>query len=259
MTSSTFVQDLLKNREFSKVVFDLFAEVDGVPLEQEVFISKMKSWTGVRISLCSQLSTYHFGCQVHPDRPITGDEQSRLDLVDLLEAITYVLCKEQPVTNETFHQVLSARGVASKLVNILSNGSGGSVEVDDLMSFIMSATINLDSKLSEEAETSLTKVFHEHLGKDKHDMDFEEFRRIVPCKKDFFVERIFSIFDKQKQGRVSLTEFVETVQKFSRDDDDAKIAFLFQVECSIMIWIYVEEINHSPPHPRCMTQTMTVF
>ena len=48
------------------------------------------------------------------------------------------------------------------------------------MSFIMSATINLDSKLSEEAETSLTKVFHEHLGKDKHDMDFEEFRRIVP-------------------------------------------------------------------------------
>ena len=180
-------------------------------------------------------------------------------MVDLFQAITYVLCKEQPVTNETFHQVLSARGVASKLVNILSNKSGTSVEVDDLVSFIMSATINLDSKLSEEAETSLTKVFHEHLGKDKHDMDFGEFRRIVPCKKDFFVERIFSIFDKQKLGKVSLTEFVETVQQFSRDDDDAKIAFLFQAECSIMIRMYVEEINHSPHHPRCMTQTMTVF
>ena len=143
-----------------------------------------------------------------------------------------MLCKEQPVTNETFHQVLSAREVASKLVNILSNGSGTSVEVDDLMSFIMSATINLDSKLSEEAETSLTKVFHEHLGKDKHDMDFEEFRRM---QKRFFVARIFSIFDKQKLGRVSLTELVETDQQFSRDDDDAKIAFLFQVECSIII------------------------
>ena len=94
-----------------------------------------------------------------------------------------MLCKEQPVTNETFHQVLSAREVASKLVNILSNGSGTSVEVDDLMSFIMSATINLDSKLREEAATSLTKVFHEHLGKDKHDMDFEEFRRM---QKRFF-------------------------------------------------------------------------
>ena len=148
-----------------------------------------------------------------------------------------MLCKEQPVTNETFHQVLSVRGVASKLVNILSNGSSTSVEVDGLMSFIMSATINLDYKLSEEAETSLTKVFHEHLGKDKHDMDFEEFRRIE--KKIFFVERIFSIFDKQKLGKVSLTEFVETVQQFSRDDDDAKIAFLFQAECSIMIYEYM--------------------
>ena len=55
------------------------------------------------------------------------------------------------------------------------------------------------------------------------------------AKKIFFVARIFSIFDKQKLGRVSLTEFVETVQQFSRDDDDAKIAFLFQVECSIII------------------------
>ena len=149
--------------------------------------------------------------------------------------------------------------MSTKLIRVLVTETATKVDVDDLMSFIMSATINLDSKLSEEAETSLTKVFHEHLGKDKHDMDFEEFRRIVPCKKDFFVERIFSIFDKQKQGRVSLAEFVETVQQFSRDDDDAKIAFLFQVECSIMIWIYVEEINHSSHHPRCMTQTMTVF
>ena len=71
--------------------------------------------------------------------------------------------------------------------------------------------------------------------------------------------RIFSIFDKQKLGRVSLTELVETDQQFSRDADDAKIAFLFQAECSIMIRMYVEEINHSPHHPRCMTQTMTVF
>ena len=47
--------------------------------------------------------------------------------------------------------------------------------------------------------------------------------------------RIFSIFDKQKLGRVSLTELVETDQQFSRDADDAKIAFLFQVECSIII------------------------
>ena len=53
------------------------------------------------------------------------------------------------------------------------------------------------------------------------------------------MERIFSIFDKQKLGKVSLTEFVETVQQFSRDDDNAKIDFLFQAECSIMIYEYM--------------------
>ena len=58
---------------------------------------------------------------------------------------------------------------------------------------------------------------------------FEEFKRIIPCKNDFFVERIFSIFDKDKMGTVSLREFVETIQQFSRNDDDAKIAFLFEV------------------------------
>ena len=34
---------------------------------------------------------------------------------------------------------------------------------------------------------------------------------LFPAKKDFFVERIFSIFDKQKLGKVSLTEFAESL------------------------------------------------
>ena len=175
-----------------------------------------------------------------------------MELVDLLEAITYVLCHEQPLTEETFHQVISARGVPSKLITVLSRGSSGRlVEVGELMNFIMAATINQGSKLSEEAEGSLREVFLEHLGKDKQEMDFEEFKRIIPCKKDFFVERIFSIFDKDKMGKVSLQEFVETIQQFSRNDDDAKIAFLFQVQNMV----YTMATNYHPPS-RCMTQTM---
>ena len=151
-----------------------------------------------------------------------------MELVDLLEAIAYVICNDEPFTEETFHQVISARGVSSKLINVLSNGSV--VEVGELMNFIMEATINQGSKLSEEAEGIVRKVFLEHLGKDKQEMDFEEFKRIIPCKKDFFVRRIFSIFDKDRMGSVSLQEFVESVQQFSGNDQDAKIAFLFQVQ-----------------------------
>ena len=168
-----------------------------------------------------------------PGKLKTKEDQNRLELVDLLEAITYVLCHDHPLTEETFHKVLSARGVPSKLITVLSRSSGSRlVEVGELMNFIMGSTINQGSKLSGEAEESLRKVFLEHLGQEKQEMNFEEFKKIIPCKKDFFVKRIFGIFDKDKMGTVSLREFVETIQQFSRDDDNAKIAFLFQVKNS---------------------------
>ena len=41
------LQDLLSRRDFSKSMFALFVEVDGLQLQQEDFFSKMKAWTGV--------------------------------------------------------------------------------------------------------------------------------------------------------------------------------------------------------------------
>ena len=241
------LQDLLSRRDFSKVLFALFVEVDGKQLKQEDFFSKMKAWTGVRILV---VKIHNFQSQVTPGKLKTREEQNRMELVDLLEAIAYVICNDEPFTEETFHQVISARGVSSKLINVLSNGSV--VQVGELMNFIMEATINQGSKLSEEAEGILRKVFLEHLGKDKQEMDFEEFKRIIPCKKDFFVKRIFNIFDKDKMGTVSLREFIETIQQFSRNDDDAKIAFLFQVQNM------VHYKKKKKLFSRCMTQTTTV-
>ena len=205
-----------------------FLEGEGLQLKQEDFFSKMKAWTRVRILL---LTIRNFQPQVTPGKVKTREEQNRMELVDLLEAITYVLCHDEPIAEQTFHQVISARGVASKLITVLSSGSSSRlVEVGELMNFIMTATINQGSKLSEEAEGSLRKVFLEHLGEDKQEMNFEEFKRIISCKKDFFVERIFSIFDKDKMGKVSLREFIEIIQRLSKNDDDAILAFLFQVQ-----------------------------
>ena len=42
-------QDLLNRRDFSKLLFALFVEAEGLQLKQEEFFSKMKAWTGVRI------------------------------------------------------------------------------------------------------------------------------------------------------------------------------------------------------------------
>ena len=60
-------------------------EVEGLQLKQEDFFSKMKAWTGVRILM---LHIPNFQSQVTPGKVKTREKQNRLELVDLLEAIT---------------------------------------------------------------------------------------------------------------------------------------------------------------------------
>ena len=59
-------------------------------------------------------------------------------------------------------------------------------------------TINPGSRLSKDAELRMKKLFL-----------------------DFFVERMFRIFDKDNTWTISQEEFIETVQQFTKDDDDA--------------------------------------
>ena len=114
-------------------------------------------------------------------------------------------------------------------MRVLNKDTDSKEEVGELMSFLMGLTKTRGSKLSTEAEGRLKKVFSEHLSKDRQEIDFNEFKNIVPSKNEFFVKRIFNIFDNDKSGTITLTKFIETVQQFARDDDDAKIEFLFHV------------------------------
>ena len=45
----------------------------------------------------------------------------------------------------------------------------------------------------------------------------------------FFVERIFTIFDKNKCGRISMDETIQIFHKLNREDDEGKVAFLFKI------------------------------
>ena len=103
------------------------------------------------------------------------------------------------------------------------------VTVDSLMDLIMKiTTVRSSAGLTTEDKDWLEKVFKDNLGADGR-MNLEQFRKLVPCKNEFFVERAFRIFDKDGSGAVSLAEFVETTRQFAWQGDDEKISFLFKI------------------------------
>ena len=169
--------------------------------------------------------------QVIPGTTLTREQMKKMDLVDLIEAITYIVCQDSHVTVESFFKVFSENKVlTSKLMGILS--SSGSIEVRELMEFIMQTTINQGLKLSKEYENRVRQVFQENLGENKQSMNFEEFKSCFAkgaFKEDFFVKRMFDIFDKGSSGEISLSDFIETTQQFAKDDNNTKIAFLFKL------------------------------
>ena len=100
--------------------------------------------------------------QVVPGMSLTREQQRKVELVDLVEAITYLVCQDSPVTFESFFKVFSNNKVlTSKLMGILS--SSGSLEIRELMEFIMQTTMNQGLKLSQEYENRVRQVFQENL------------------------------------------------------------------------------------------------
>ena len=76
---------------------------------------------------------------------------------------------------------------------------------------------------------NLQRAFITNFGKDKKEVDFEDFKKIIPSKDNFFVKRIFELFDLDKSGKISCGEFCETIHEFSLEDDNTKVAFLFHI------------------------------
>ena len=75
----------------------------------------------------------------------------------------------------------------------------------------------------------LESVFRSHLGKGKEEFTIAEFKKIVPSKNPFFVERTFRIFDSDNNGTISVSEFIETMHQFAGQSTDEKLVFLFKV------------------------------
>ena len=82
---------------------------------------------------------------------------------------------------------------------------------------------------SAEQVSKMRQVFSESLPPDKTSLTLEEFKKIMPNKNVFFVQRAFQIFDKDGDGTISLAEFLDTMSQFSKQGHMEKIMFLFKI------------------------------
>jgi len=195
------LQTLLGDRLFSQILFGLFDDRGKGELEQSRWIGQMKE--------------------------SAKKDHVNLEIVELIEAITYLVCQEGNVGPPDFQKIISTKGISYKITQVLGKERDEGIEVDEMMALIMTVTRGV--QLTVESEEQLRRVFIEALGKDKHEITFDEFKKIVPCKDEFFVSRIFLMFDSDGSGKITLAEFIETIQHFANPDDDTKMEFLFNI------------------------------
>ena len=199
---------LFSDATFHELYFQLHDVDDVSVIDQQTFFACLKAWTQYD--------------------PVSRSEGSleRLNFVDLVESITYLVCQEQDISSNHLSKILSTRGVSRKLFPILSCNK-------DVCSLDLIMTFILESSKSKSIETKnldrFRLAFLKNFGQDKTEINFDEFKKMIPSKDDFFSERIFRLFDTDKSGTISTAEFCETVQQFSQEDDQSKLAFLFHI------------------------------
>ena len=66
-----------------------------------------------------------------------GPSDDRIDIVELLEAIAYLICQDDPITPNTFHKIFSNRGVPASIFRLADTNHDGAVSVDEMINFIM--------------------------------------------------------------------------------------------------------------------------
>ncbi len=127
-----------------------------------------------------------------------GEDDGRTDIVELIEAIAYLICQDDPVTPNTFHKILSNRGVPASIFRLADVNHDNVVSVDEMVNFIFHiSNPRSRSELTPENLKHLENVFRDNLAKDKNEFTLAEFKKIVPSKNvsryKFYIDAINAI------------------------------------------------------------------
>ncbi|ODM93630.1 NADPH oxidase 5 [Orchesella cincta] len=167
-------------------------------------------------------------------------EDRRVDFVELVESVTYAVCGDDNVDFEKFRiifedknymtQITKEAGIVlTKFFRLIDRDGDGVVTAEQIMEFISQlSSTRSSSRLTKENILFLEKLFRENVGNGS-EIRKEDFKRIIQTKNEFFLDRVFDIFDEDGSGSISLHEFLDAMHQFAGQDADDKIRFLFKV------------------------------
>lgn len=58
-------------------------------------------------------------------------------LIDIIGAVTYLVCGEQNIQREHFRKIMTSRNVPSKLFQLADSDKGGDLNVKEVMDFLV--------------------------------------------------------------------------------------------------------------------------
>ena len=62
------------------------------------------------------------------------------DIIELLEAVAYLICQDDPIKVGTFHSILTAKSVPRKMMRLADTNQDGSVSIEEMMNFLVYIT-----------------------------------------------------------------------------------------------------------------------
>ena len=133
--------------------------------------------------------------------------------------------------SEGFYKILNSRGIREQLFTLADKDNDGELSINEVMAFLVVITKpRYTDDFDQESVKLLEETFKENLPPGKDELTLNEFKKIMPSKNVFFVERVFSIFDVDGDGTISLPEFLEKMNQYANMKSDVeKVLFLFKV------------------------------
>jgi hypothetical protein len=66
--------------------------------------------------------------------------EERIDIVELIEAIAYLVCQDEAIRKDTFYRIMSSRGVPAKILRLADANRNGIVSIEEMMNLVITIT-----------------------------------------------------------------------------------------------------------------------